>query len=57
MGKWYYAGHLRGNIYTEDEPLNYEDLYCETCGDGDYELGYFETEEEFEEWYAKRYDY
>lgn len=29
-----YAGHL-GSIYTSGEMLDYNDLYCEQCGDSD----------------------
>lgn len=29
-----YAGHL-GSIYTSTYELDYEDLYCEQCGDSD----------------------
>ena len=40
-----YQGHM-GGLYTSDEPLDYEDLYCEECGDSDSLLGYAETKEE-----------
>ena len=40
-----YEGHM-GGIYTSDEPLDYEDLYCEECGDSDWLIGYAETREE-----------
>ena len=49
---WYYISHLGGNLFTSDEPLDLDDLYCETCGDYDTELGYFETEEEAQAAYA-----
>lgn len=29
-----YEGHM-GWLYSSDELLDYEDLYCETCGDSD----------------------
>lgn len=35
-----------GNLYTSDEPLDYDELYCEQCGDSDWLLGYAETKEE-----------
>ena len=29
-----YESHM-GGLYTSYEPLDYEDLYCEECGDSD----------------------
>ena len=40
-----YESHM-GGLYTSDEPLDYEDLYCEECGDSDWLIGYAETREE-----------
>ena len=40
-----YEGHM-GGLYTSDDPLDYEDLYCEECGDSDWLIGYAETREE-----------
>ena len=40
-----YESHM-GGLYTLDEPLDYEDLYCEECGDSDWLIGYAETREE-----------
>lgn len=40
-----YEGHM-GGLYTSDEPLDYEDLYCEQCGDSDWLVGYADTREE-----------
>lgn len=40
-----YEGHM-GGLYTSDEPLDYEDLYCDQCGDSDWLIGYAETKEE-----------
>ena len=34
-----------GGLYTSDESLDYEDLYCEECGDSDSLIGYAETRE------------
>ena len=34
-----YESHL-GGIYTTDEPQDWDDLYCEQCGDSDWEIGY-----------------
>lgn len=33
-----YQGHL-GGLYTSDEYLDYDDLYCEQCGDSDWLIG------------------
>lgn len=40
-----YEGHL-GNLFTSEEPLDFEDLYCEECGDSDTFLGQASTREE-----------
>ena len=40
-----YEGHL-GGLYTSDYVLDYEDLYCETCGDSDTYIGYADTRED-----------
>ena len=40
-----YEGHM-GGLYSSDELKDYEDLYCETCGDSDTYIGYAETKEE-----------
>ena len=40
-----YEGHM-GGLYTSDEPLDCEDLYCEECGDSDWLIGYADTREE-----------
>lgn len=37
-----YESHL-GGFYASDEPLDYDMLYCETCGDSDFLLGYADT--------------
>ncbi len=42
-----YESHM-GGLYTSDEPIDYDDLYCETCGDSDMEL--FEAETMTEAW-------
>lgn len=34
-----YEGHM-GSLYTSDYPLEYEDLYCEQCGDSDWLVGF-----------------
>lgn len=40
-----YESHL-GGLYTSDYVLDYEDLYCEVCGDSDTYIGYADTREE-----------
>ena len=40
-----YEGHM-GSLYTSDSVLDYEDTYCETCGDSDWLIGHANTREE-----------
>lgn len=40
-----YEGHM-GDLYVTNEALDYEDLYCEQCGDSDWLIGYAETRDE-----------
>ena len=40
-----YQGHL-GGLYTSDEYLDYDDLFCEQCGDSDLLIGYATTRAE-----------
>lgn len=40
-----YQSHM-GGLYTSDDELDYEQTYCETCGDNDWLIGYAETREE-----------
>lgn len=40
-----YESHI-GSLYVSEEDLDYEDLYCEQCGDSDWLVGYAETREE-----------
>lgn len=51
MGVWVYESHL-GGLYTYDNPLPVEDLYCEECGDSDWNLGEFGTLPDFLRYYA-----
>lgn len=37
-----YQSHM-GGLYFEEKSLPWENLYCETCGDSDIEIGYFES--------------
>lgn len=46
MMRWVYDGHL-GTFYTTDKPMPQESLYCEQCGDYDWEMGGFATLEDF----------
>lgn len=43
-----YEGHM-GSLFVSDEVLDYEQLYCETCGDSDTLIGYADNRE-----YAER---
>lgn len=40
-----YESHM-GGIYFSETELDYDDLYCETCGDSDFLLGRVETFED-----------
>lgn len=40
-----YQSHM-GGLFVSDEILDYEQTYCEECGDYDFLLGYAETREE-----------
>lgn len=51
MSVYVYESHL-GGLYTSDDYIPYDELYCEQCGDSDYEIGQFETFEEFLRYYA-----
>lgn len=42
MTNYLYESHM-GGFYSVPEVQNDEDLYCETCGDYDYELGEYDT--------------
>lgn len=44
---WFYIGHLNGEIYSTDEQQDFADLYCETCGDSDWEIGEFNSSDAF----------
>lgn len=35
-----------GSLYVSDEVLDYEQLYCETCGDRDTLIGYADSRED-----------
>ena len=40
-----YEGHL-GSLYVSDDYLDFDDLYCEECGDSDEYIGRADTAEE-----------
>ena len=42
MGQYIYQGHM-GGLYCTDESQDWDDLYCEQCGDSDWELGYADS--------------
>ena len=44
--KYLYNSHL-GGLYTSDEELDYDYLYCEQCGDSDELIGSFSTIQDF----------
>lgn len=48
MGKYIYELHM-GGLYATELQRPRESLYCETCGDSDWELGYCENRAEAKE--------
>lgn len=42
---WIYESHL-GGLYTMKEQQDFENLYCEECGDSDREIGQAKTRAE-----------
>ena len=53
MGVWLYELHM-GGLAAYSYPIPDEDLYCEQCGDSDWELGEFETLPDFLRYYDYR---
>lgn len=51
-----YEGHM-GGLYTNEDYLDFEELYCESCGDSDFCFGSFETEEELRNVLLEYYEY
>lgn len=51
-----YENHLGGGLYTSDNLLDYDDLYCEQCGDSDSYVGEADTREEAYELLKDDYD-
>lgn len=52
MEYYIYESHL-GEYYATDEELDYEDTYCETCGDSD-SLVFIGTKEELNNYYQRK---
>lgn len=44
-GMWIYESHM-GGLYAVNQYQDSDDLYCEECGDSDWEIGFAETKEE-----------
>jgi hypothetical protein len=49
-----YEGHM-GGFFDSYEELDWEDTYCEACGDSDQCIGYYDTEEERQQLIDQRY--
>ena len=45
MSMFIYESHM-GGLYTSSEELDWDRLYCETCGDYDWLIGEADTKEE-----------
>lgn len=54
LEKYVYESHLGGFYFLDDYDSSYEEQ-CETCGDGDYCIGYFETKEKLKKWMKNNY--
>ena len=48
-----YQSHM-GGLFVTDEELDFDQTYCEICGDFDFLIGYAETREEA--WELLKYD-
>lgn len=44
---YFYESHLSGVIYTTDYEKDFDELYCEECGDSDWYIGEFDSWEDF----------
>jgi len=53
----YYVSHLTGTMFSTPNLLTYDQRYCDTCGDTDSYLGFFNTEEEAKIAYDLEYNY
>jgi hypothetical protein len=50
-----YQDHLYGTAYISTSELEYEERYCEQCGDSDWLLNTFDSQEEAEA-YVEEYN-
>lgn len=55
MSVYAYESHL-GGLYTSDDYIPYDELYCEQCGDSDWCLGWYDTFKKFLEYNADDID-
>ena len=46
MKKYLYESHM-GGLYTSDDMMDCDELYCEQCGDSDWFVGSFDGVKEF----------
>ncbi len=44
-----YESHM-GGIFASSEPIPFEELYCEQCGDSDHEIGYVDDDDPEAAW-------
>lgn len=51
-----YESHM-GGFFDTFEELDWEEEYCETCGDSDWCIGYYDTDEERQELIDDFYGY
>lgn len=51
MSVYVYESHV-GFLYTSDDSIPFDELYCEQCGDSDQEIGAFDTFKDFLRYYA-----
>lgn len=51
MSAWVYKLHM-GGLFASSEPIPDEYLYCEQCGDSDWEVGEFYTLADFLRYWA-----
>lgn len=51
-----YESHLGSELYSSDEELEWDQLYCEQCGDYDWLVGEVETRKEAYELLRGAYD-
>jgi len=54
---YFYESHLSGGIYSSEERIDWEYLYCDTCGDSDLEIGQASNAEELKKLLYNDYFY